>query len=334
MQKRKVVIVVVSLLLIVSSVFAIIFLPGVLKNHKIEKELEKKYSTEICDHAENYVPDKRVAHKLIRAQGVLMREDCEENSVREIERYLEKTYELDAVNLRNMDQEMAEYIKAACDYIYKKYPVLKGYLTNITVTDSVSESSAAIAIYDDSIFIMNPDNLYPIVIRRSILLRAKEFENIRRMKNLVKMNVDGNFWTEGTDIAAVIVHEFGHVLSDCIISYKYGLDNEIYIGEKEKEAYSKCCSEDLSYNQFFEKDICEKAYENYKSQVDADATYDEFCGEISDYAIGAQADGGYSYSETIAEAVSNEYVLGENSCMAAKLIVEELEKAMREYCDK
>ncbi|MCR5420545.1 MAG: hypothetical protein K6E98_06040 [Lachnospiraceae bacterium] len=133
------------------------------------------------------------------------------------------------MNLRNVDREMAEYIRSACDYMYKEYPILNGFLTNITVLDEVSESYSAIALYENDSYIINSDSdrLYPIVIRRRILLRAKDFE----------------------------------------------------LG----------------------------------------------------YALGLQEDGGYSYEVTIAEAISHEYVHGEDSSSAVRMMIRELKKVIEKY---
>ena len=311
---------------------ALFIVPKELRERRTENELLQDFSTRIKDHAEVYVPDERTAQGILKAQGQLLRSTCDRNSVREIELYLEQTYGMEAVNLRNMDEDAAGYLRDACDYMYRTYPILNGYLTNITVQDEVSDSVAAIALFETDTYIINPSpgSLYPMVIRKQILLRAKDWENSRRLNNSVRINVRDGFWTEGTDITAVLIHELGHALVSCILSYKCGLDNAIFIDEKTADAYSAYNMQQLAGHQEFAKSLCETAYERYKDETGETISYEDFCGRISGYAKGIQDDGGISYDETVAEAVSNVYVHGDDCVRPAGLIIEEINRAIEE----
>ncbi len=329
-KKRITIFIIVAAAVILLTVF--LLMPSVRKK-RAEKELLRAFSSGIMENAEVYVPDETTARKLIRAQGQLLRSTCEDNGIRDIEKYLEKTYGMEAVNLRDMDEDTAGSVKDACDYMYGTYPILNGYLTNITLQDDVSESDAAIALFETNTYIINPSSmrLYPIVIKKQILLRAKSFENPRRLENTVNINVRDGFWTEGTDVTAVLVHELGHALISCILSHKYGLDNTVFVDENNADAYSSYNMEQLSDHQDFVKSICENAYAKYKEETGESDSYEDFCGQISGYAKGIQDDGGISYEETVAEAISNVYVHGGDCALPAALIVEEIDSAIKEF---
>ncbi len=295
-----------------------------------EERLKRDFSTNIYDHAEVYVPNEKTARKILRAQGELLRDGSQDESVREVEKYLEMTYGMEAVNLKHMEPELAVALKDACDYMYGKYPILNGYLTNITVQDDVSESVAAIALFETDTYIINTPSkgLYPMVIKKQILLRAKDFENGRRMENMIRINVRDGFWTEGTDVTAVLVHELGHALVSSILSKQYGLGNTVFIDEKNADAYTNYNMQQLADNQEFAKSLCEGAYERYKNEYGKEGSYEDFCSEISGYATGIQDDGGISYDETVAEAISNVYVHGDGCALPAALIQEEIERLL------
>ncbi|MCR5001501.1 MAG: hypothetical protein K6A71_06880 [Lachnospiraceae bacterium] len=320
------------LLAVIVILPVLILLLQVLRERRAEKELLRDFAVQIMDHAEVYVPNERAAHGILKAQGQLLRSSCDQNGVRKIEGYLEKTYGMEAVNLRDMDEEAAGYLRDACDYMYRTYPILNGYLTNITVQDEVSDSVAAIALFETDTYIINPspDRLYPMVIKKQVLLRAKDWENTRRLNNSVRINVRDGFWTEGTDVTAVLVHELGHALVSCILSHKCGLDNAIFVDEKNGDAYSAYNMQQLAGHQEFVKSLCDNAYERYKDETGESIPFEDFCGQISGYAKGIQDDGGISYEETVAEAVSNVYVHGDECARPAGLIMEEIDRSIEE----
>ncbi|MCR5507275.1 MAG: hypothetical protein K6F34_01175 [Lachnospiraceae bacterium] len=306
--------------------------PYTEESSDVDEELVHKFSTELYDSAEVYVPNEETARRLLRAQGELLRDEDRDEHVMEVERYLETTYDMESVYLKDMEPEIADAVKDACDHMYGRYPILNGYLTNITVKDEVTEEISAISLFETETFIMNDsyEDIYPMVIRKQILLRAKDFENGRRLQNMIKINVRDGYWTEGTDVSAVIVHELGHALISCIISDQCGLGNTVYIDGDNADAYSEYNMQQLSDRQDLVKDLCNRAYDRYRNEYGKDGSYEDFCKEISDYAQGLQDDGGISYDETVAEAISNGYVHGDDCVLPAALILEEIDRTIGE----
>lgn len=273
---------------------------------------------------EKYISDSEQAVEAIVADGVEKRTAYSNRKINKIEKRLEKKYEILAVNLGIMDKKTALSIERASDYMFRTYPILKGFITNITVSGDLSEDDSTVAKYESYTFIQNEaeENVYPFVLKKQIVLNEREFLNPTRLNNLIKKSVLDGHWMKDTNVEALIVHEMSHALIDTIICQKYGLTDPIYICEENAEAFSQCATNSLAANQFIEKEICITAYETYKKEYKTEESYEDFCKKISDYALGLQEDGGYSYTETCAEACVDVYLHGENSSEPAKLIVQ------------
>ncbi|MBD5106568.1 MAG: hypothetical protein HDT41_06275 [Lachnospiraceae bacterium] len=310
-------------------VLAVIILMGSSFFKIAEKiEFDKEFNKEVFHTKEYYVKDEKSARKIIRAQGKLMRNGYSDSEIIKVEKYLEDAYKIEAVNLQGIDPETADSIKVACDYMFREYPFLTGFITNITVSNEISDNRDILAKYENFIYITNPnaEQLYPFVIKKQILLNEAEFCNKERMNNLIIRNIKSGFWPEGTSVTSIFIHELTHALIDNLICNKYGLNNHIYITEKNAEAFSNQVSENLSYNQNYAKELCESAYENYVKIYDSHCSYQDFCFSISEYGYGSQEDGGISYEETIAEAMAEYYIDAEDSSLAGKMIISQIEE--------
>lgn len=278
-----------------------------------------------------YIDDEDIAREIIRIQGDALRKTASDNEeIREIEKRLEDTYEIEAVNLQDLDLEMAQYIEEACKYMYNRYPSLKGFLTNIAVQEDISVTDGIIAKYETQTFIEPPEeyDLYPFCIKRQILLNAEDFYKPQRMKNMIKRSIMEGHWRENTTITSIFIHELTHCLLDSIVYKNNGLDKVVCITEEKGDAFTECVTQDLAINQTLEKDICNTAYKNYLLENE-ECTYEEFCLQISGYAVGLQEDGGISYGETIAEAMTDIYINGDNCTSASKAIINEMEARLK-----
>lgn len=299
---------------------------------KKSDELREIFGEEVFETKEYYVDDEETAREIIRLQGEAFRTEASEDSeVREIEKRIEKNCEIEAVNLQDLDLEMAQYIEVACEYMYDRYPCLKGFLTNISVQENISESTGVIALYDTDTFLSTSegDDVYPFTVKRQILLDQEDFYKPQRIKNIIKRSVREGHWRENTSVKSIFVHELTHCLIDCLVCETHGLGKSICITEENGDAFGECVTQGLAINQTMEKDICNTAYENYKTEQETECTYEEFCTEISLYAIGTQEDGGISYGETIAEAMTDVYINGADCNPASQAIIDELERRLK-----
>ena len=291
-------------------------------------ELREVFGKEVFDEKEYYVDDEAVAREIIRLQGEAFRAEVSEDSeVREIEKNIEENCEMEAVNLQDLDLEMAQYVELACEYMYNRYPCLKGFLTNISVQEDISNSTGVIALYDTGTFLFPPesDNVYPFTIKRQVLLNAEDFYRPKRIKNMITRCVREGHWRENTSVTSIFVHELTHCLIDRLVCEEYGLGTSICITEENGDAFGACATQDLADNQTMEKEICNTAYKNYLTEQGEECTYEEFCLQISGYAVGTQDDGGISYGETISEAMTDVYINGENCTLASRAIIDEVE---------
>lgn len=299
-------------------VFILLFLTGCKSG---ETDEVKQIKDIIYDNFyESHILNSEEAREAIIADGIEKRTAYTNKKINKIEKRLEKKYKLLAVNLGIMDKQTALLIEDSCEYMFETYPILKGHITNIIVSNL---EDGIIAKFDDHMFIHNDsDSLYPFVMKTQIILNAEEFLNPIRLNNMIKSAVLDGYWMKDMNINALLVHEMSHALTHAIRCQKNGLKESIYINEENSEAFSKCMTESLAVNQNTEKEICNTAYEKYKQDNKLEISYEEFCGQISGYAIGLQEDGGYSYSETCAEACVDVYLHGEDCSEASRLIVE------------
>ena len=174
--------------------------------------------------------------------------------------------------------------------------------------------SNSIAIFLQDSFIENPNagELYPFVMRNRIILDQEDFLNSTRLNNMIKRNVMDGFWKEGSDISSIIVHELTHGLIYYLELAEYDLGRGIYITEDIADRFSIVMTNQLSYNQTMAKSICMNSFENYCNLIEVEITFSEFCQGILGYAAGLQSDGGISYGEIIAEAMTDYYLNREN----------------------
>ena len=71
--------------------------------------------------------------------------------------------------------------------------------------------------------------------------------------------------------------------------------------------------------------MLDEAYQNYIAD-NGNINFDEWRGQISEYALAKDDSGEYIYDETIAEAFHDVYLNGEDANIVSKYIVEVLKK--------
>lgn len=267
------------------------------------------------------VPSKEDAEECIRYYGKKQRGKYSNPEVTEIELQMEKDYDVFAVNLGEMDIETAKDVERAFSYMYEEYPMLRGKLTNITLGNFKSSEHGKIAVTQDKEFVINKDyGICPYVVKHEIILGAGSFMNRKNLLKTCEEMVDAGHWPEKMDISALVAHELGHQVLNVIAMQEFGLTTPYYITEDNQDAYSMYLTDELAMNQTVPKKVLETAFAKWQENHEGD--YEAFCAEISDYAIGRQPDGGISYPETFAEAVTDVYLNGENAADASKVICE------------
>ena len=136
---------------------------------------------------------------------------------------METAYGILAVNLGEIDVQTAEEIEQAFAYMYARYPVLQGTLTNLTLGNFPTEQASVIAMTDYREFIINGEfATRPTVVRYESVLNAAKFRNRDQLLKNCRDSVKNGYWPEGMDITALIVHELGHQLETVIMQKQAG----------------------------------------------------------------------------------------------------------------
>ncbi len=274
-----------------------------------------------CDEEYNtYIASEEAARQAIVDYGVLQRQNYSNPEVEQIELQMEQDYAILAVNLGEMDLETAKDVNAAFAYMYETYPQLQGTLTNITIGNLENFGDTALTRTKE--FIINGESgNCPFVVKREIILGAGKFLKRERMLKTCEEQTSIGHWPANSNISSIVVHELGHHLLDVYTAEKFGFAG-CYVTEENADAYWKYYSDSLKVNQTVPREILQTAYEHWIIKCGHEGSLEDFQASISGYARGLQADGGISYSETVAEAVADVYLNGEQAADASRLIVE------------
>lgn len=250
--------------------------------------------------------------------------------ITEVENKFIEEYDITAANLLEMDPEFADELTDVLKKIYKDYPQLKGYLTNITLMNTTAAERGMIAAYQPVFPFALADTItgLPAVSKMSVLLSARYFLNKNKLEKSVKNCEEQGWFPENADIYSPVAHELGHYLSFIALKNKYGIDSVLIFTEDNFDTISEIMDDftkgDLS------KEIIEEAYTNYQKDYDTTDSFDEWRGNISGYALAKDNEGNYIYDETIAEAFHDVYLNGKKAAIESQYIVEVLKERLGE----
>lgn len=269
-----------------------------------------------------YTASKKDARKEIVSYGKEQRKKYDNLKVREIELQMEKEFGIFAVNLGEMDEETAKDVMRAFSYMYETYPCLKGALTNVTLGNPDSFSDGKIAVTECREFVINGEfTVCPFVVKHEIVLFAPSFLQRETLLKKCRDGADSRYWPKNMEISAIVVHELGHQLLNAYAMKAFGFHDIYYITGENQEAYNLYITDSLSSRQTVPKAVLTKAYHAWE-QTHAGEDYESFCRSISEYAAAIQKDGGISYTETFAEAITDVYLNKEHAADASKSIQE------------
>lgn len=274
-----------------------------------------------CDEQyEAYIASEADAREAIVTYGVSQRARYSNPEVEKLELEMEKAYEILAVNLGEMDAETAADVNTAFAYMYRTYPQLQGTLTNLTIGNLNDFGNTAQTRTTE--FILNGESgAYPFVVKREIILGAAKFLRRDRLLETCQEQVSIGYWPENSDISSIVVHELGHHLLDVYTAERFGFEG-FYVTEEKGDAYWQFASDSLAVNQTVPQEVLQSAYQRWTQEYGHEGSFEDFQASISGYARGIQADGGISYTETVAEAIADVYLNGEQAADASKLIAD------------
>lgn len=267
-----------------------------------------------------YIGSPKDAREEIAAYGIKQREKYDNPAVKEIEKQMEDEFGIFAVNLGEMDEETAQDVMRAFSYMYETYPCLQGTLTNVTLGNPENYADGILAITESREFIINGEQaVCPFVVKYEIVLYAPSFLQRNTLLTKCKDGSEQGYWPRNMDISAIVVHELGHQLLNAHAMEKFDFDNIYYITEENHDAYYRYITDSLSCRQTVPKTVLKDAYQMWE-QTHKGEDYESFCRSISEYAVAIQKDGGISYTETFAEAITDVYLNKEHAADASKCI--------------
>ena len=168
------------------------------------------------------ITTKEEAHELIRQDSENQKQRCRDElgikyeKVEQIEKKLEKEYNIIAVNFCEMDADYLINLEKEIKKVYQEFPVLKNYMTNLSIANSSYMGDENIAQFNHATDFATPKSILSgksAVVKTRIYLNASYFLDLDSLKQTVKGKVEMGDYIPNADIYSIVIHEFGHYLS-------------------------------------------------------------------------------------------------------------------------
>ena len=234
-----------------------------------------------------------------------------------IEEELQKLYDIPVVSFCEMSLKEGKSISDVIKKMYSLFPEIKGYLTNISVTNA-EEKNAYVALFQPVYQFVNSTNSlgsYKRVNKTQILLNSYYFLN----DDILSRGVKDNWYIDGASWESLIAHEFGHYITFVTLLKSKRINSVLLVDNGNDNFIDELV--DLINNQSYSKDLVDKAIQNYNGVYEVNLGIEDFAGLISNYASNKDVRGNFIYDEIIAEAVHDYYVNGDNASKASLEIV-------------
>lgn len=291
---------------------------------------EKDNFATVIDHttklSDQRIKNKDTAIRLIKSESSKQAERCNNNNIKKVENEIEVITGIYGVNLCELDVEEAENIEIALEYVYDNYPILKNYLTNITLVNDGGLDSYIAAFKPAFTFATsNTQDRFPFVIKMQVFLNASYFLNNQYFDLVVETSRNNHHFPNNTTKTSLVVHEFGHVLTYVLALKEINL-NTLLLKSRDFKNYSDILK---TYTESsFSKKIVFEAFDNIKKEKEL--TLEEFQENISGYAKTTDEYGQPLYNETIAEAFHDYYLNKDHAQKESLEIINILNKYIEE----
>ena len=290
---------------------------------------KSKYSTVIITdntYSGMKISNNSDAIKLIAKDSTDQKSSCS-SEIKTIEEQIIKDYGITAVNLCEMDVEFAKEVANVFEVIYKEYPSVRGYLTNLSLINA-SMQQGYIAAFMPIFNFATADSSsgYPWIIKTQVLLNTTYFLNPIRLEASVTDGSNSGHFPPNATMYSPVAHELGHYLSFLAMMRHYDVESILLIDNNNVDELYKL------YDDFGKGDfslaMIQEAYNNYKKDTNTTLSLDEWRATISSYAVAKDNSGNYIYDETIAEGFHDVYLNGDNAKDASKYVVDVLKKKL------
>ena len=139
------------------------------------------------------------------------------------------------------------------------------------------------------------------------------------MSKPVESVVGENWYVKDATWESTIAHELGHYISFVSLLKKYNIDNITLVTKDNKDTIDNILNEFNSGS--YSKQLLMEALNNYNNKYKTNLTLKEFASTISKYAGFKDKNGNLIADETIAEAIHDYYLHGDNMKTTSKEIV-------------
>ena len=242
--------------------------------------------------------------------------------VRSIASKIEDNYLIPSVSFCDMSIEETNKVKSVIDKMYLLFPNIKGALTNITITNA-STKSEYIARFQPMYQFVNINeniNSYNKVNKTQILINSYYFLNEDIMNNSVESVVGKNWYVEDANWESTIAHEYGHYISFVSLLRKYGIENITLVTKDNKDIIDTILDEFNSGR--YSTSLLEESLNKYNNKYKSNISLKDYACSISKYACVEDKNNNLIADETIAEAIHDYYLHGNNMKSESKEIIE------------
>ena len=267
------------------------------------------------------ISNKDDAINLIKEDSLKQKDSCP-SSIKDIENKIINEFDIVAVNLCEMNNNLANELYKTLSTIYNLFPSIKGNITNITIGNFDSRKYGVIAFYQP-LFPFAQSKDYNHVYKMRIVLNARFFLNENLLSETIKQSSLSGYFPKNATITSSIAHEMGHYISFYAMRKNNKIDQSL-IYKNDDSSYDILVDKYDSHE--FSKQMLDEAYKLYLDDGNEKIDFDKWRNTISNYAIAKNESGKDLYDETIAEAFHDYYLNKDEAKLASKYIIKILTK--------
>lgn len=276
---------------------------------------DNKYSNETINTYDDAI---ELIKKDFEEQSWLCENDVE---ISRIEYELQENFSIPSVSFCDVSYDITLNIKDVITKMYELFPNISGSLTNITITNASSQSEYIAYFQPLYQFVnINEDiNSFNKVNKTQILLNSYYFLNDKMLENDLENIVGRNWYVNDATWESTIAHELGHYISFVILLKENGISN-ITFETIENQIQIKSVIDTFN-NGTHSSQLVNEALLNFNLKYNTNYDMETFASTISQYAKSKDKNGNIIADETIAEAIHDYYLHGNDMKNSSREIV-------------
>ena len=286
------------------------------------------------------VDTKEEAINLIKQDITKQSWKCKRNiNVSLIEKEISENYNIPSVSLCDVDEDVSNKIKEVISATYQLFPNIKGYLTNITVTNAPSNEDYIAYFNPTNTFVNNNLDIkeYNKVNKTEILLNSYYFLN----KDILSKGLKENWYPNNASYESLIAHELGHYITFVTLLKQNNIDNITFVTllkQNNIDNITLVTKDNInSYQNIlnilkkgtYSKELVEESIESYNKKYNTNISLEEFTKSISGYAS-QKVKENVNYDEVIAEAIHDYYLHRDSSSTSSLEIINIIKERLQQ----